>query len=170
MVRTQDLWEYKEFDRSLAPKSGNKHDHLEQVRRFILKNGFQERTIITCDLQSGKAYVTEGNHRLWVAIKEGIKFVPCRVSLIETFDSTTRQAMCIYSDPAYPLRVHLQAPFSIDPTNAYNHPMSAVHSSVEWLFDDWYVSENGSALDFPSDEEYSREEDSDDEGADDATH
>ncbi|KAL9951170.1 hypothetical protein ACROYT_G043787 [Oculina patagonica] len=79
MVKTQDLWEYKEFDRSLTPKSGNKHDHLEQVRRFILKNGFQEPIIITCDLQSGKAYVTEGNHRLWVALNEGIKFVPCRV-------------------------------------------------------------------------------------------
>ena len=35
--------------------------------------------IITCDLQSGKAYVTEGNHRLWVAYKEGIEFVPCCV-------------------------------------------------------------------------------------------
>lgn len=79
MVRTVDLWEYKEFDRSLTPKSGNNHDHLEQVRRFILKNGFQEPIIITCDLQTGKAYVTEGNHRLWVALKEGIPFIPCRV-------------------------------------------------------------------------------------------
>ena len=79
MVRAQELWEYKEFDGSLTPKAGNKHDHLEQVRRFILKNGFQEPLIITCDLQSEKAYISEGNHRLRVAIKEGIKFVPCRV-------------------------------------------------------------------------------------------
>ena len=41
MVKTQDLWEYREFDRSLMSKAGNNHDHLEQVRRFILKNGFQ---------------------------------------------------------------------------------------------------------------------------------
>ena len=54
MVRTQELWEYKEFDRSLTPKAGTKHDHLEQVRRFILKNGFQEPLIIKCDLQSEK--------------------------------------------------------------------------------------------------------------------
>ena len=79
MVRTQELWEYNEFDRSLTPKAGNKHDHLEQVRRFILKNGFQEPLIITCDLHSGKAYISEGNHRPRVAIKEGIKFVPCHV-------------------------------------------------------------------------------------------
>ena len=64
---------------SKRSKSGNNPDHLEQVRHFILKNGFQEPMIITCDLQSGKAYVTKGNHRLWVAYKEGIEFVPCCV-------------------------------------------------------------------------------------------
>ena len=31
MVTTQDLWEYREFDRSLMPKADNNHDHLEQV-------------------------------------------------------------------------------------------------------------------------------------------
>ena len=46
MVTTQDLWEYREFDRSLMPKAGNNHDHLEQVRRFILKNGFQYHVIL----------------------------------------------------------------------------------------------------------------------------
>ena len=66
MVNTQDLWEYREFDRSLTPKVGNNHDHLEQVRRFILKNGFQEPIIISCDL--GNAYITEGNHPLWMAL------------------------------------------------------------------------------------------------------
>ena len=48
------------------------NDHLEQVRRFILKNGFQELIIISCDLKTGNAYITEGNHHLWVAHKEGI--------------------------------------------------------------------------------------------------
>ena len=79
MVKTQDLWEYREFDRSLTPKTGNNHHHLEQVRRFILKNGFQEPIIISHDLKTGKAYITEGNHRLWVYLKEGIPFIPCRV-------------------------------------------------------------------------------------------
>ena len=31
MDTTQDLWEYREFDRSLMPKADNNHDHLEQV-------------------------------------------------------------------------------------------------------------------------------------------
>ena len=76
MVKTQDLWEYREFDRSLMPKAGNKHDHLEQVRHFILKTGFQEPIIISCNLKTGRAYITEGDHRLWMAIQEGIPFIP----------------------------------------------------------------------------------------------
>ena len=40
---------------------GDSNDHLEQVRSFILKNGFQEPIIIiSCDLESGNAYITEG--------------------------------------------------------------------------------------------------------------
>lgn len=38
MVSMLELWEYKEFESSLMRQSGNNPDHLEQVRRFILKN------------------------------------------------------------------------------------------------------------------------------------
>ena len=48
--------------------------------------------------------------------------------------------MCIYGDPAYPLRVHLQGPFG-NPRDrltalmeAFNTPVSSVRISVEWLF------------------------------------
>ena len=48
--------------------------------------------------------------------------------------------MCIYGDPAYPLRVHLQAPFRQRvPTpqmQLFNKSMSAVRCSVEWIFGD----------------------------------
>lgn len=54
--------------------------------------------------------------------------------------SPTGQPMCIYGDPAYPLRIHLQAPFrghQLDPQmQAYNKSMSAVRTSVEWIFGD----------------------------------
>ena len=47
---------------------------------------------------------------------------------------------CVYGDPPYPLRVHLQCPFRhgvlTDVMKAYNASMSAVKSSVEWLFGD----------------------------------
>ncbi|XP_068752999.1 uncharacterized protein [Montipora capricornis] len=54
--------------------------------------------------------------------------------------SHARQPMCVYGDPAYPLRVHLQCPFRhgvlTDQMKAYNASMSVVRSSVEWLFGD----------------------------------
>ena len=59
---------------------GDNNNHIEQVRSLILKNGFQEPIIIiSCDLKTGNDYITEGNHRLWVAHKEGIPSIPCCV-------------------------------------------------------------------------------------------
>ena len=52
--------------------------------------------------------------------------------------SSTGQAMCIYGDPAYPLRVNLMAPFRgaalRAQMEAFNKSMSNVRTSVEWLF------------------------------------
>ena len=54
--------------------------------------------------------------------------------------SHTGEAMCLYGDPAYPLRIHLQAPFKEVPLTApmeqFNKSMSTVRSSVEWIFGD----------------------------------
>lgn len=48
--------------------------------------------------------------------------------------------MCVYGDPAYPHRVHLQAPFRngeiTERMEEFNTQMSAVRVSVEWLFGD----------------------------------
>ncbi|KAK3715611.1 hypothetical protein QZH41_009029 [Actinostola sp. cb2023] len=50
------------------------------------------------------------------------------------------QANAIYGDPAYPLGLHLQAPFrqaALTPAmQDYNAAMSSVRISVEWLFGD----------------------------------
>ena len=54
--------------------------------------------------------------------------------------STTGQPMCIYGDPAYPQRVHLQGSFRDAYLTAqkqlYNQSMNSVRTSVEWLFAD----------------------------------
>jgi len=54
--------------------------------------------------------------------------------------SPNGQPMCIYGDPAYPLRVQLQTPFrnmALTPQmQAFNTSMSSVRVSVEWLFGD----------------------------------
>ena len=50
------------------------------------------------------------------------------------------QLMCIYGDPAYPLRAHLILPFRDRVLNpqmqAFNTSMSKVREAVEWLFND----------------------------------
>ena len=54
--------------------------------------------------------------------------------------SPTGQAMCIYGDPAYPLRVNLMAPFRgaalTAQMEAFNKSLSNVRTSIEWLFGD----------------------------------
>ena len=48
--------------------------------------------------------------------------------------------MCIYGDPAYPLRPQLQAPFKgaliTQQQKEWNKSMSKVRVSVEWIFGD----------------------------------
>ena len=54
--------------------------------------------------------------------------------------SPDRNPLCIHDDPAYPVRIHLQAPFravSLTPEmEQFNASMSAVRVAVEWLFGD----------------------------------
>jgi hypothetical protein len=62
------------------------------------------------------------------------------------------EPMCIYGDPAYPLRVHLQALFRdvlMNPAmQEFNRSMSAVRVSVEWAFCE--VTRSFRCLDFKS--------------------
>ena len=54
--------------------------------------------------------------------------------------STLHEPMCMYGDPAYPHRVHLQSPFReavlADDMKLCNASMSACLILVEWLFGD----------------------------------
>ncbi|XP_033102407.1 uncharacterized protein LOC117105390 [Anneissia japonica] len=58
--------------------------------------------------------------------------------------------LCVYGDPAYPLREHLQCPFKganvTAEQEAYNRSMSTVRVSVEWLFGD--IVNNFKYIDF----------------------
>ena len=64
--------------------------------------------------------------------------------------STNGQPLCLYGDPAYPLRAHLQSPYRgghlSDAEKAFNSSMSAVRVAVEWGFND--ISSYFSFLDF----------------------
>ena len=49
-------------------------------------------------------------------------------------------SLCLYGDPAYPIRMHLQYPFRsivLSPQQiAFNKSMSQVRTAVEWVFGD----------------------------------
>ena len=60
--------------------------------------------------------------------------------IYKTLHLTPLVEQCVHGDPANPLRVHLQAPFRVGiltrDMEMFNESMSAVRSSVEWLFGD----------------------------------
>ena len=63
------------------------------------------------------------------------------LDLLEAHCNTAaREPLCIYGDPAYPLRRHLQSPYRdgnlSDEQRAFNSSMSSVRVSVEWVFGD----------------------------------
>ena len=59
---------------------------------------------------------------------------------LEQYAFVNGQPVCLYGDPAYPLRVHLQAPYRnrqlTQEMENFNKSMSAVRVSVEWIFGD----------------------------------
>jgi hypothetical protein len=59
---------------------------------------------------------------------------------LEQYVHVGGRPMCVYGDPAYPHRVHLQAPYrnrQLTPEMvAFNKSMRSVRVSVEWLFGD----------------------------------
>ena len=64
-------------------------------------------------------------------------FISCSYML---YLPSVNPCMCIYGDPAYPLRVELQAPYRnailTADMQAFNTSMSEVRVAVEWLFGD----------------------------------
>ena len=80
MVDTNGLWEFREFDRLLTPKVKKEGERLEQIRRYVLKFGIDSPLIFTYNIRNGNVYLTEGNHRLTVAMSERIPYLPVDVT------------------------------------------------------------------------------------------
>lgn len=106
----------------------SKEDSLERQKIYIFYLAIRQLVEYFC--------ISEGRKH-----DAGILADSILLNNLQTFAiSPTGQPMCIYGDPAYPLRVHLQAPFRqgrLTPQmQAYNEAMSEVRVSVEWLFGD----------------------------------
>lgn len=60
--------------------------------------------------------------------------------LVQHANLPNGRSMCIYGDPSYPHRPHLQAPFKgariTQEQRDWNKAMSSVRVSVEWIFGD----------------------------------
>ena len=80
MVATEELWEFREFDRLITPKVEDGGARLEQIRRYVLKFGIESPLILAFNQKNGKVYLAEGNHRLAVAMSEGIPYLPVHVT------------------------------------------------------------------------------------------
>ena len=75
--------------------------------------------------------------KIYFALTEGKKHDAAMLAESHLYDSlernafsTTGEAMCIYGDPAYPLRIHLQAPFR----NRVLTPQMLAYNSSRVLF------------------------------------
>lgn len=70
------IWEYREFDRCESDNiKGNQY--IEELTKDIKENGIKIPIKLLID--SGKALLIEGNHRLCIAKKLGMKTVPVQV-------------------------------------------------------------------------------------------
>lgn len=72
-VPVEFMWKYREFDRC-GEDNLYGDDYIERLTKDIKENGI--KTPIQLQIDSGKALIVEGNHRLCIAIKLGFKNYP----------------------------------------------------------------------------------------------
>ena len=81
------MWKYREFDRCGDDNLYGK-DYIERLTKDIEENGIKNP--ITLQIDNGKGLIVEGNHRLCIAIKLGLKTIPVKVDLGTPFGSINK--------------------------------------------------------------------------------
>jgi hypothetical protein len=71
------MWQYREFDRC-GDDNLYGNEYIEKLTADIKENGI--KIPIKLQIESGKGLIIEGNHRLCIAIKLGLKTIPVQVS------------------------------------------------------------------------------------------
>jgi hypothetical protein len=70
------MWTYREFDRC-GEDNLYGDDYIERLTSDIKENGIEKPIVLQID--SNTALITEGNHRLCIAIKLNMKTIPVMV-------------------------------------------------------------------------------------------
>ena len=70
------MWKYREFDRC-GEDNLYGDDYIEQLTKDIKENGI--KIPITLQIDGNKGLIVEGNHRLCISMKLGMKTIPVKV-------------------------------------------------------------------------------------------
>lgn len=74
-IPVEFMWQYREFDRCNDKLYSDKY--IQELTKDIEKNGIN--LPITLQIYDGNALISEGNHRLCIALKLGFKTIPVQV-------------------------------------------------------------------------------------------
>jgi hypothetical protein len=73
------LWSAREYDRQPGGEDASRDEQsYAQLREDVRVNGIKDPVILDWDPETGKAYLSEGNHRVGIARELGLLDVPCR--------------------------------------------------------------------------------------------
>jgi len=117
LVKTSELINFREYDRSSSPK-------IFLLEESIKKFGFQDALILEYCKESNTCLLQEGNHRLAVAIKANIEFVPVRVVSTSSCTPNSKAALCKSSPKLMQQKYVLPSDlnFSVYQPNTLFHP------------------------------------------------
>lgn len=128
-VDINTAWEYREFDRSnSAENRADSEDSIERLKES-LQDGFREPLIMQYSHKYKTAYITEGNHRLYVAKLLGYKFVPIRVTTDGYEKKDAKSVVGYYASLKDAINVEL--PSEIGIPNCYDKDFKSIPSEKQ---------------------------------------
>ncbi len=83
LVATADLLPLRMKERENWPLKPNDKTDLSKLRNDILDNGITDPLVIEFDPKTNQALLTDGNHRLYLAARLGLRELPVKVKRVE---------------------------------------------------------------------------------------
>lgn len=108
-VKTDTLWEYKEFDRSKDIKNSDSLDNIKRLEEILREEGFNQPLILQYSKKYQTAYLTEGNHRLIASKNIGIKYIPVRVTTDGGEKKDAKRVYYSVDNPTLPSQIGIES-------------------------------------------------------------